>query len=164
MSAQPGSAGTPTGDGAARRGAALRRVWIAVVLTLLEAGMATLTVAAYQWSRESSTGLDSAPFAITVVSAVAGIGVLGVILAANLATARAVPTGRPPVGARGLATLGQWLAVGRLFVLVSSIVLVSIAKGGKAGDLADYGLLCFAGVAALFTVFLAVATARGARQ
>ncbi|MEV4754452.1 hypothetical protein AB0J86_04935 [Micromonospora sp. NPDC049559] len=133
------------------------------MLMLLELGTGALMVAAYRWSGEASAGLGSAPFVVTAVSAAVGIGVLLVILAANLSTARAVRAGRPSAGARGLALLGQWLAVGRLLLLVGSVVLVWIAQGGEAGDLADYGLLCFAAIAALFTVFLAMATGRGAR-
>lgn len=163
VSVDPRSASTPTSGEAARRRAALGRVWIGVVLILLEVGMTALTVAAYQWSRDSPAGLGSAPFVITGAAASVGVGVLLVILAANLATARAVRTGQPPVAARGLATLGQWLAIARPLVLVGSVVLVFIARGGEVGDLADYGLLCFAAVAALFSVFLAISTARGVR-
>lgn len=161
MGVDPRPAGPPGIGGPARRRAALGRAWIAGVLVALEVGMVALMVAAYRWARESATGLGSAPFLIVGTTAAVGIGVLIVILAANLSAARAIRTGRPLASAHGLATLGQWLAVGRLLALVGAVLSTAVARGGEWGDFADVGLICFAGIAALFTALLAIATGRG---
>lgn len=126
------------------------RVWMAVALVLVE--VALVLVASVAWA--SAPDVSTAQITLLGVSAMAGIPVLVVI---GLANARALRTSA--ASGRGLAVIGQWLAVLRLLGLAVAAVAIAVVDG-LSGDLADACTLGVAVFDALLAVWVAVWTGR----
>ncbi|MEE6261792.1 hypothetical protein [Plantactinospora sonchi] len=119
----------PDRDGDRRR-AALGRAWMAAVLILMD--LALLGLAGVVWpavERGSVSGMSVWPILLVAGNALAGVLLLVVVGAANISAVRAGRAGTAPTTARGLGSLGQWLAVLRLVALLGTGILLAAATG-----------------------------------
>jgi len=155
---------TDVAYGAWRR-ATLGRMWIAVVLILMD--LALVAIAAVAWGaadKGSVSGMSIASISLMGGCAIAGIPTLALVALANLLAVRSRRDGRPESPARRLAAAGLTLAVARLVVLVVAAVTVAIA-GALDSDsaLTDACTVAVAGFDALLALLVAWRTGRAIR-